>query len=208
MKDVAPFFAIRSCAARITVALTLFAAVVLSLGTGSSASGADEVSDELLKLRASYDKDVEFSLRPIRDRYVLRLESLKRSLGSRGDARGAAAVQDELDRIRAAVGGAGAFSRFAGKWKVVYNHGAVRQYVINADGVLTGTDADGKTALPSVKLVVNGEDVLMNGNGGIVERFKISDKTLLIDHWSSKTLYPGSAPNYHATGTLVSLQRE
>lgn len=208
MKNPTPPFPIRSRAASLLVALSLFAAVLLSFLARPQVFAADEIPDELVRLRAAFDKDVDFALRPIRDRYVSRLESVKRSLGSHGDARGAAAVQDEIDRIRLTSGGQGAFAKYVGTWKVVYNHGAIRSYVINADGMLTGTDADGKTPLAGIKLVVKGEDVLLNGGGGFVERLKMSEKTLLIEHWSSKALYPASPPNFHATGTLVSLQRE
>ena len=201
------FSLIRNHAASILFPLAIFAAVFFAPGADPSARAADEVPDDLVKMRAAYDKDADFALRPIRDRYISRLEALKRSLGSRGDARGAAAVQDEIDRIRGASGGAGSFARFAGTWKIVYNHGATRNYVIGADGMLTGTEADGKTPVASVKLLVKGEDVIMNGSGGFVERFKMSDKTLVIEHWSSKALYPGSPASYHATGTLVSVQR-
>ena len=72
-------------------------AAVLASACGVS-RGQDDPPD-LAQARALYQKDVEFATRPIRDRYLSRLDSLKRSLGSRGDARGAVAGQEEIDRV-------------------------------------------------------------------------------------------------------------
>ena len=174
----------------------IFAAVIFAPGASPFARAADEVPDDLVKMLAAFDKDVDFATRPICERYVSRLEALKRPLGSRGDARGAAAVQDELDRTRGTSGGAGALAKFVGTWKVVYNHGVTRNYVINGEGILSGTEADGKTPVGTVKLMMKGDEVLMNGIGGFIERFKMSGKTMMIEHWSSKTLYPGIPPNF------------
>jgi len=209
MKQSAPFFSVRSSAAWILLSLAVFVAVSLEFGTGSGVFGADEVPDELVKLRMTFDKDIDFATRPIRDRYVSRLEILKRSLGSRGDARGAAAVQDELDRIRITSGGPSAFAKFAGTWKLAYSDGQTRRYMITPDGVVTGTNFDGKSPIPVNRLVVKGNDVLLDyTSGGVMERLKIADKNLLIEHFSPRTLYPNSPANYHATGILVSVQRE
>lgn len=207
MNEPALLSQVRSRATRILLCLSVVAAVFLSFGAGSTACAAEEVPDELVKLRATFDKDIDFATRPIRDRYVSRLETLKRSLGSRGDARGAAAVQDEVDRIRVISGGPGAFAKFAGTWKLTYSNGMKQTYVFTADGMVSGTNSEGKP-LPAVKLVVKGSDVLLDFNQGPIERLKLADKTLLIEHFSPKTLYPASPANYHATGTLVSIQRE
>ena len=198
---------IRNHTTSILFPLAIFAAMVLAPGTAPSARAADEVPDEFAKMRASFDKDVDFATCPIRDRYVSRLETLKRSLGSRGDARGAAAVQDELDRIRLTSGGPGAFAKFAGTWKLAYSHGQTRRYAITVDGAVTGTNFDGSSLAP-VKLTVKGNDVLLEYAGGVMERLKVAAKNLMIEHFSPRTLYPNSPANYHATGTLVSLQRE
>lgn len=191
----------------------MLAAISLVFCLGLSASGADEVPDDLVKLRAAFDKDVDFATRPIRDRYVSRLEALKRSLGSRGDARGAAAVQDELDRIRVTSGGPTAFAKFAGTWKLSYSNGQTRRYTITSEGIVKSVEFDEKTSLPvgavSVgKLVAKGNDVLADFNGSAIERLKLVEKNLSIEHFSPRTLYPASAANFHATGSLVSVQRE
>lgn len=186
----------------------VFAAVILAFGANSSAMAAEEVPDELVKLRTAFDKDIDFATRPIRDRYLSRLEILKRSLGSRGDARGAVAVQDEVDRILGTIGGPVTFAKFAGTWKVAYSDGHFSRYIITPDGVVKGGDFDGKAPLVTGKLLVKGNDVLLDFNNSVIERLKIVEKNLVIEHFSPRTLYPASPANFHATGTLVSIQRE
>lgn len=208
MNEPATFFAIRTSATRMLLLLPIFATVFLTFGVCHSVLAADEVPDELVKLCATFDKDIDFATCPIRDRYVSRLETLKRSLGSRGDARGAATVQDEVDRMRGMSGGPGAFNKFAGTWKLAYSNGQTRRYAITPDGAVTGTNFDGKSSLPVGKLVVKGNDVLLDFSGGVMERLKIADKNLMIEHFSPRSLYPASPANFHATGTLVSIQRE
>ena len=62
--------------------------VFLTLAVLCHRTAAEDENAELAQARTLFEKEVEFSTRPIRDRYLSRLESLKRSLGSRGDARG------------------------------------------------------------------------------------------------------------------------
>lgn len=99
------------------------------------------------------------------------------------------------------------FARFAGTWKITYSNGMKQTYVITAAGMVRGTNADGNP-LPAVKLIIKGSDVLLIFNPGIIEHLKVSEKTLLVEHFSLGTLYPASLANYHATGTLVSILRE
>ena len=184
-------------------AAPIFIAVaVLSIG----ARGQEE-NPELAQARAQFDKEVEFSTRPIRDRYLSRIETLKRTLGARGDARGAAAVQDEIDRIRETITGQQALSKFAGTWKVTYSVGTVRNYVITAEGQVTQDEHAGKPP-KTTKLFVKGSDVLLDLQEGWIERVRINGKILAIDHFNPKTLYPAGQPNARGTGALVSAHKE
>jgi hypothetical protein len=167
----------------------------------------EEEPAELVQARTLYERDVDFVARPIRDRYISRLDSLKRSLGARGDARGAVAVQDEIDRVREATASQQALSKFAGSWKVTYSVGTVRHYVITADGQVTQDEHDGKPA-KTTKLIVKGSDVLLDLQEGWVERLKINGKTLVVEHFNPKTIYPAGQPNARGTGALFSARKE
>ena len=185
---------------KFTLRTTLpFAVAFAILQTG--ALGQTE-NPELAAARAVYEKEVEFSARPIRDRYLSRLDTLKRALGARGDARGAAAVQDEIDRIREVTVGQGSVAKFAGAWKVAYSVGTVRNYVITSDGQVTQDEHDGKPP-KTTKLVTKGSDVLLDLQEGWIERLRITGKVLTVEHFNPKTLYPAGQPNAKGTGTLV-----
>ena len=58
--------------------------IVITLGLSAAGTLAQEDPADLIQARALYQRDVEFVSRPIRDRYVTKLETLKRTLGSRG----------------------------------------------------------------------------------------------------------------------------
>lgn len=175
----------------------VFVAVAVCL---SGAISGQEENQELAQARALFEKDIEFASKPIRDRYISRLESLKRSLGARGDARGAAAVQDEIDRIREAVPAQQSFAKFAGTWTVKYNNGAIHHYVITADGQVTHDDND--TNPPKkAKLVIKGNDVMLDINDLWIERLAIKGGKLLVENFSPKTLYPTGRANSLGTGS-------
>ena len=183
------------------VSATLFPiAIALRLSVGCILAQEDPA--DLVQARTVYQRDVEFATRPIRDRYVAKLETLKRSLGSRGEAKAAAAVQDEIDRVREITTGQTAIAKFAGTWKVAYSVGTTRNYVITADGQVTLDDHDGKPP-KTTKLIVKGNDVLLDLQDGWIERLRISGKTLAIDHFNPKGLYPAGQPNAKGTGTLA-----
>src|SRR5687768_17097425 len=93
--------------------------LILLLLNGRVLIGAEEEPNELAQARSLFQKEMEFITRPVRDRYLSKLETLKRTLGSRGDARGAVAVQDEIDRTRLAQGDISTV-RFAGRWLITY----------------------------------------------------------------------------------------
>ena len=173
---------------------------------GGTADGQEENAD-LVQSRTQFEREIDFSARPIRDRYMSRLESLKRTLGGRGDARGAASVQDEIDRVHAMTLAQGAMSKFAGTWKVTYNVGSVRTYAISPEGVVTHNENNGKPP-QTVRLIVKGNDVLLDLQQGWIERLRVTGKTLNVDHFNPKTLYPVSQPNAKGTGTLVTAHKE
>ena len=178
--------------------LRVFAAIALA----PSGARSQTENQDLAQARAVYEKEVEFSTRPIRDRYLSRLDTIKRTLGARGDARGAAAVQDEIDRIREITTGQTSVAKFAGAWKVAYSVGTVRNYVITSDGQVTQDDHDGKPP-KTTKLLVKGNDVLIDLQEGWIERLRINGKVLAVEHYNPKALYPAGQPNAKGTGTLV-----
>jgi len=169
---------------------------------------AQDDPPELSQVRGLYQKDVEFATRPIRDRYLLRLDSLKRTLGSRGDARGAAAIQDEIDRVHASIPDPG-MEKFAGTWKIIYSSGATKRYVISQEGLVVYDEADGKR-IPALKakLMVKNNDVILDFKNGIIERFKLNGKNLAIERFDPKELYPNAPAGVMGTGTVVSGRKE
>ncbi len=161
---------------------------------------AQEEPAELSQARAVYERDVEFATRPIRDRYLSRLDSLKRALGSKGDARAALAVQEEMERVKGIGGG---MEKFAGNWSIKYANGATRTYSITADGTLTEIAENGaKIAPKSAKITLKGTDFIVEVDGGSkIERLTLSGSKLMIDHFNPKTTYPAGAPALRAIGT-------
>lgn len=189
-----------------TFSLVVSLAAVLACARG--VARAQEESPDLAQARTVYEKEVEFSTRPIRDRYLSRLNTLKRTLGARGDARGAAAVQDEMDRIAASVPDAGML-RFAGVWKITYPSGETKRYVISADGAVTCDENMGKRITPQKsKLTLRGSDIIMDFKNGAIERLKLSGKNLSIEHFNPKEHYPDGQPLALAVGTLISGRKE
>jgi hypothetical protein len=160
---------------------------------------AEQEPPELAQARTGYERDVEFAVRPIRERYLLRLDSLKRTLGARGDARSALAVQEEMDRVNDLGSG---LDRFAGVWSVKYVNGTVRIYSISAEGVLTVTEENGTRIAPrTAKITHKGADFMVESAEGTIERLKISGNKLVVEHFNPKSTYPASAPALRATGT-------
>lgn len=168
---------------------------------GGTAVGQEE-NAELAQSRAQFEREIAFSTRPIRDRYLSRLESMKRSLGSRGDARAAAAVQDEIDRVLAMNPEPSGLGRFAGVWMLEYAKGVTRRYSITLDGSVSWDESGGKPLKPPIKskLALKGSDFLVEWSDGTLERFKTSGRNLVIDHFSPKSLYPAGQPTAHAAG--------
>ncbi len=174
--------------------------LIFLFSTCGSLQAQDEPPD-LMQARALYQKDVEFATRPIRDRYLSRLDLLKRTLGSRGDARGAIAVQEEIDRIKDLGVG---LDRFAGTWSVKYANGTVRTYSITADGSLSFTEENGAKIAPKIaKITLKGTDFVVESAEGTIERLTLSANKLMVEHFNPKTNYPSGSP-LRATGTRTS----
>lgn len=163
---------------------------------------AAEENPELKKEREFYERELEFALRPIRERYLSRLDKMKRLLGGRGDARGALAVQDEMDGVATSAKGGG-FARFAGTWALAYTNGTTnRHYSITPAGVVTWIDENGKPFNVVGKVQVEGSDVTIRFPGDErVERIAIAANRLLImEHFAPKTTYPKGVPVVFAIG--------
>ena len=182
-----------------TFSMLVSFAVVLASACG--VSQAQEEPSELLQARAVFQKDVDFVTRPIRDRYVSRLDSLKRALGSRGDARGALAVQEEIDRVKETGGGA---DKLAGIWSIKYSTGEMRTYSITAEGNVTMTELNGLHVPPkTAKITIKGPDFIVEVIEGIFERLSIAHGKLAVDHFNPKATYPAGQPSARGTGTRV-----
>ena len=78
------------------LAMLLFASLLLAW----PANGAEDEPADLALARSNYEKEVESATRLIRERYVAKLEAMKRAFGGRGEVRAALAVQQELDRAQ------------------------------------------------------------------------------------------------------------
>ena len=149
--------------------------IAITLRLSADCMLAQEEPADLIQARALYQRDVDFATRPIRDKYVAKLETLKRTLGGRGEAKAAATVQDEIDRTREITTGQIAIARFAGDWKVAYSVGTVRDYVITREGQVTADEHDGKPP-KTAKLIVKGNDVLLDLDEAGVPGSKSKDK--------------------------------
>lgn len=177
----------------------------LILGLGISNAPADDGIEELARSRETFEKEMAFSTRPIRERYLSRLENMKRSLGSRGDARTAVAVQDEIDRVRALNPEPAGVVRFAGLWAIEFTNGDKRRYAISTDGTVAFVESGGKPQ-PSpakAKLTLKGNDFLLDWGNGTLERLKIAGKNLSIEHFNPKTSYPAGQPSARGTGVIA-----
>jgi len=150
---------------------------------------ADETPSELVQARSMYEKELEFATRPLRERYLARLETLKRSLGGRGDARAALAVQEEIDRVTAATQQPG-FGKFAGAWIIQYENGGSRRYAIKGDGMVIWVETDGKPQGETPgKMRQEGSETVVEMQFSL-ERISISGEKLMVEHFAPKSDYP------------------
>ena len=182
----------------------LFTAIALGISAASML--AQNEPAELTQARAVYQKDVEFATRPIRDRYVTRLEALKRGFGSRGDAKSAIALQDEIDRVKAAGTEAAGIAKFAGVWHLTYDTNGTRRYMITADGAVTWSEDNGKPIAPrKAKIIAKGTEFVLDfKEDPAIERLNISGNNLAVEYFNPKANYPATGPQNKAVGRLVS----
>ncbi len=166
---------------------------------------AEELPPEFTQAKASYERDVEFALRPIRDRYLLKLESLKRSLGARGDVRVALVVQEEIDRIKNLSAAGGDVARLAGDWKITFNNGRTRHYSISADGTVTWDEENGEKLTPKkARISRQGQHLLLELAEFEIERLSIRLGQLQVEHFWPKNTYPNGTPQMTGRGVLAS----
>ena len=184
----------------------LVALSLAGLGLAEPLRAQDDPA-ELAQARGVFQKEMEFATRPIRERYLSRLETLKRSLGARGDARGAAAVQDEIDRLKASVATAQeALARLAGIWQIEYKLGSgyTRRYVIKPDGGLLWDEELGKPFGPRKgKVTVKGAEYRFEIEGGAVERVWFTGGGLMLECFNTKASLEAGVPVNTATGKKV-----
>ncbi len=184
----------------------LLAMCLTLLGIGEASRAQDDPAD-LAQARGVFQKEMEFATRPIRERYLSRLETLKRSLGARGDARGAAAVQDEIDRLKASVATAQeTLARLAGIWQVEYKLGSgyTRRYLIKPDGGLLWDEELGKPFGPRKgKVTVKGAEYRFEIEGGAVERVWFSGGTLMFECFNTRVSLDAGTPDNTAVGKRV-----
>jgi hypothetical protein len=163
---------------------------------------------ELRLARDIYEKDVEFATRPIRDRYLSRLDSLKRTLGSKGNVRAALAVQEEIDRVSRSSQN-GLAGKFEGIWKIDYANGATRRYWIKPDGQVQGEDEKGKP-IPAIsgKITTKGEDTVIElTSENKLERLTLDGNLLTVEHFDPMITYPNGTPVLRGKGTRSQARR-
>ena len=73
--------------------------VLLSAAFFFRAAAESPDPQELAAARIRYQQEVAQAVTPIKQKYALTLEGLKKALGAKGDAAGALAVQQEIDRL-------------------------------------------------------------------------------------------------------------
>lgn len=178
--------------------------LLLALGVPGSARSAEEEPPELAQARSVYQREVEFATRPIRDRYLSRLDALKRSLGSRGDARAAIAVEEEIDRVKAATADNADVARFAGVWNISYNSGMTNRWTIKPDGSVTWME-EARVALspPRHGRIVqrNSQFVLeFDDKADRIWRVAISGANLELEFFQPRSTYPKGPPRDHGSG--------
>lgn len=186
--------------------LSRVVAFLLLASFSRAGSAPQEENPDLAQAQAQYRRDMEFATKPIRDRYLSRLDALKRQLGARGDARGAVAIQEEVDRIMSSIPDeslANAAAKLAGTWKITYSNGDQRTYAISSDGSASFLHFDPPGRLSGTtkkKIFLKGGDVLVEFQEGAIERLKVSGGKLLVEHFNPKTLYPKGQPVAKGTG--------
>ena len=186
--------------------LSAFFSIAIALGMPVGSILAQDEPADLTQVRTSFKRDVEIATRPIRNQYMLKLETIKRTLGSRGEAKAARAVQEEIDRMKAAASDASGVAKFAGVWKIIYDNAVVRRYAITVDGTVIWSEENGKPVAPKKgKILAKGADFVLDFKDDLaLERLSISGINLIAEYFTTKASYPVMAPKFKGLGTLVS----
>lgn len=72
---------------------------VIALFQISSSYGQNQEPKELMEARNSYNAELQKAIKPVNDRYLPKLEELKKQLTFKGDIRGAVAVEDVITKM-------------------------------------------------------------------------------------------------------------
>lgn len=112
------------------------------------------------------------------------------------DGPGAVAVGLAPGQVKGDAG----ISVLAGEWKIDYTHGAVRTYVVETDGKVTGTADEEK--LKGQITRENGVLLLVMGDDGKLERLTLGvDGRLFVEHYGTKADYPEQKASHIGIGT-------
>ncbi|MEA3207947.1 MAG: hypothetical protein QOE70_1004 [Chthoniobacter sp.] len=183
----------------------LATAMILSLAA-SFATQAQEEPAELVQARTNFEKEVDFASRPIRDRYLSRLDALKRNLGSRGEARAALAVQEEIDRVKAMSVDRSDVSRFAGAWRITWQAGNTQKWVIRTDGSVIWNDNNGVAAQPVKGRITAQKPGFVLEFEAYTDRLwlvSLSGNSLVVQFFEPKNSFPNGPPKDRGTGALI-----
>jgi hypothetical protein len=162
---------------------------------------AEDEPAELQQARAQFQKEEEFALRPLRDRYVARLQTIKRTLATRGDVRAAVTVQDEIDTVQAIVNEPAIRAKLVGTWTGQFKDGP-RRYTVRADGGVDWLHPNG-TVAASGRVLRDGKDFIFSWDGvEEVERVSLTEAgAMAMDVFAPKTTYPKGSPAFRGTLT-------
>jgi hypothetical protein len=157
-------------------------AAIASRGEAQGRSGPTDLATE----RQKYEEEVAAALQPVQKRYITRLTTLQKLLARKGDKAGATAVETELERMGAAMAQQMRYP-IEGQWVVKYQSGAIRTYVIHADGSVEFVEEKQRG-----RFTKNGDDVLVDFGDNKIERF-YWNTVLVVEHYNPKSEY-GTAP--------------
>jgi hypothetical protein len=152
-------------------------------GLAQKKSGPTDLASE----RQKYEEEISTALEPVQKRYVTRLTALQKSLSRKGDKAGAAAIEAELEKMGAAMAQQMRYP-IEGQWVVKYQSGAIRTYVIHADGSVEFVEAN-----QTGKFMKNGSDVLVDFGDNKLERF-YWNTVLVVEHYDPKSTYGTEPP--------------
>jgi hypothetical protein len=152
-------------------------------GLAQKKSGPTDLASE----RQRYEEEIAAALEPVQKRYVTRLTALQNSLTRKGDKVGAATIEAELEKMGAAMTQQMRYP-IEGKWVLKYQSGAIRTYIIHADGTVEFVEEK-----QSGKFTKNGSDVLVDFGDNKLERF-YWNTVLVVEHYNPKSTYGTEPP--------------